>query len=185
MRTALLLIDIQHDYFPGGPLELVGIDGASENAKELLSFFRQKQWPTFHIQHVMISDSAPVFRANTRGVEIHEKVKPLPADVIIQKHRVNSFLDTPLLEELKNAGVARVVICGAMSHMCIDATTRAAADLGFNCVVIHDACATRDLEFQGKKIPAEAVHRSFMAALGSGYAKVMSLKDYLLDAQTE
>jgi nicotinamidase-related amidase len=65
-----------------------------------------------------------------------------------------------------------------MSHMCIDATTRAAFDFGFKCVVIHDACATRDLEFEGQTIAADQVHASFMAALGSAYATVLTLEAY-------
>ncbi len=63
--------------------------------------------------------------------------------------------------------------------MCIDATTRAAFDLGFQCTVIADACATRDLEFNGVKVEAEKVHASFMAALSSPYAKVISTHEFL------
>ena len=73
----------------------------------------------------------------------------------------------------------RVVICGAMSHMCIDASTRAAADLGFECVVIHDACTTRDLEFAGKTIYATEVHGAFMAALAAAYARVTALSEFI------
>ena len=64
-----------------------------------------------------------------------------------------------------------------MSHMCIDATTRAAADLGFNCLVAHDACATRDVEFEGKQVAAGDVHAAYMSALGFAYAKVMPTAD--------
>jgi len=101
---------------------------------------------------------------------------------IIQKHFPNSFRDTVLLDALKTEAVERVVICGAMSHMCIDATTRAAADLGFACVLIHDACATRDLEFKGQMVKAAEVHASFMAALGSAYAQVVSCSDFVSGA---
>ena len=97
---------------------------------------------------------------------------------MIQKHHANSFRETTLLEELKKAKVERLVISGAMSHMCIDATTRAAADLGFKCVVIHDGCATMNLSFAGRVISAEQVHGSFMAALGFAYAKVMSFNEF-------
>ena len=99
--------------------------------------------------------------------------------MVIQKHFPNSFRETRLLEELKKAEIKRVVICGAMSHMCIDATTRAAADFGFACVVVHDACATRSLEFGDKTISAGEVHGSFMAALGPAYAKVLSLDEFV------
>jgi nicotinamidase-related amidase len=69
------------------------------------------------------------------------------------------------------------VIAGAMSHMCIDATTRAAFDHGFKCTVAADACATRALEFGGRTIPARDVHAAFMAALAMPYARISSTDD--------
>ena len=114
-------------------------------------------------------------------MEIHESLRPLPGEAVVRKHYPNAFRDTGLLEVLQGAGVEEVIICGAMSHMCIDATTRAAFDFGFTCTVIHDACATRDLAFQGRTIPAAQVHGAFMAALGMRYAQVTSLQDFLSD----
>lgn len=181
MKTALIVVDIQNDYFPGGHMELVGIDEASTKAKDLLSFFRENQWPTFHIQHIAIRKGATFFLPDTKGVEIHESVKPLPKDLVIQKHFPNAFRETALLEELTKAEVKRVVICGAMSHLCIDATTRAAADFGLNCILIHDGCATRDLEFGGRKVKAGDVHASFMSALGFAYARMMNVSEFLLE----
>ncbi len=178
MKTALILVDIQKDYFPGGRMELVGMNDASRNARELLQFFREKKWPIFHIQHIAVKDSATFFLPNSVGMEIHENVTPISNEPVIQKHHPNSFLNTKLHEELLKAGIESVVICGAMSHMCIDATTRAAADLGFQCTVIHDACATKDLTFGGKAVPADMVHGAFMAALQSIYAKVMDLSTF-------
>ena len=178
MKAALILVDVQKDYFSGGRMELVGMNDASRNARELLRFFREKKWPIFHIQHIAVRDGATFFLPNSVGMEIHENVKPLLGETIIQKHHPNSFLNTKLHEELLKAGIESVVICGAMSHMCIDATTRAAADLGFQCTVVHDACATRDLIFNDKAVPADMVHSSFMAAFQSVYAKVMDLNSF-------
>jgi len=178
MKTGLILVDIQNDYFPGGTMELVGIREAGTKAKELLSFFREKRRPTYHIQHISGQKNATFFLPDTPGVEIHDDIKPFPDERVIPKHYPNSFRETGLLEELNKDGITRLVICGAMSHMCIDATTRAAFDLGFDCVVIQDACATRNLDFGGKTITADQVHGSFMAALGSVYARVLSLSDY-------
>jgi nicotinamidase-related amidase len=155
MVTGLILVDIQNDYFQGGNMELVGMNEASSNAKDLLSLFRKNQWPTFHIQHIAEQEGAAFFIPNTEGAELHESIKPLPEETIIQKKFPNSFRDTRLLKELKDTGVEQVVICGVMSHMCIDATTRASVDLGYECTVVHDACATKNLEFGGTKILAE------------------------------
>jgi len=177
MSTGLILVDIQNDYFAGGRMELVGMDAAGEKAGELLTFFRDNRWPTFHIQHISNYEGATFFLPDTKGAEIHAAVKPRSDESVIQKHFPNSFRETPLLDALKSAGVENIVICGAMSHMCIDATTRAAADFGFGCTVVHDACATRNLDFGKKKILAQDVHASFMAALGSAYAKVVTHKE--------
>ncbi len=179
MKKALLLVDIQNDYFPGGKMELVGMEAAAAQAQALLAEFRRRQWPTFHIQHVSIRKGAPFFLPETPGVEIHASIAPRPGETIIEKHFPNSFRETGLQEKLAAAQVGELVICGAMSHMCIDATTRAAVDLGFTCTVIHDACATRDLAFGEAVIPAHQVHGAFMAALVPLYARVLSVKDFL------
>ena len=179
MKSALILIDIQNDYFPGGAMELAGMTQAAARARELLAAFRQARRPIFHVQHLAPGPDATFFRPDTPGVEIHESVRPLPGEALVRKHYPNAFRDTGLLEVLQGAGVEEVIICGAMSHMCVDATTRAAFDYGFRCTVIHDACATRDLAFQGLTIPAAQVHGAFMAALGMRYARVVALKDFL------
>lgn len=184
MKAGLVLVDIQNDYFPGGSMELVGMEPAGKKARDLLVLFREEQWPTFHIQHISTYKGATFFLPNTSGAEIHASLKPRPQDEVIQKHYPNSFRETNLIEKLTDAGVKNIVICGAMSHMCIDATTRAAFDLGFNCTVIHDGCATRNLEFGGKTIPAEAVHAAFMAALGAAYARVLSSDEFIKGAQS-
>lgn len=179
MSKALLLVDIQNDYFPGGKMELVGINEAAAQAQLLLAAFRRRGWLTYHIQHVSLRQGASFFLPGTPGVEIHGSIAPLPGEMVIEKHFPNSFRDTGLPEVLAAAGVKELIICGAMSHMCIDASTRAAADLGFPCTVIHDACATRDLVFGETVIPAALVHGAFMAALASFYARVIPAEDFL------
>jgi nicotinamidase-related amidase len=174
MPNALIIVDIQNDYFPGGRMTLHDIERAAENAARLLAHYRDTGQKTFHIQHTWEDPSAPFFVAGTTGAAIHESVAPRPGEPVVVKHFPNSFRESPLLEELRCAGVGGLTICGAMSHMCIDATTRAAADLGFNCTVAHDACATRDVEFAGDRVPAEKVHAAYMSALAFAYARVIS-----------
>jgi len=182
MKTGLILVDIQNDYFIDGKMELEGMDAAAANAGKLLNLFREKTWPTFHIQHISNYQGATFFLPDTKGAELNPAIAPLAGETIIQKHFPNSFRETVLLDALKNTGVEQVVICGAMSHMCIDGTTRAAADMGFTCILIHDACATRDLVFGDKTVRAADVHASFMAALGSAYAQVVNCSDFLSGA---
>ena len=179
MTQGLLIVDLQNDYFDGGALPLSGINEAADKAHELLTMFRDKGQPVFHIQHLSVRPGATFFVPDTDGAKIHPSVQPLEGESVTQKNFPNSFRDTDLLNTLKHSGVDELVICGAMSHMCIDATTRAAFDYGFSCTVIADACATRDLEFNGEKIPAAQVHAAFMAALAVPYADVVLTADLL------
>jgi nicotinamidase-related amidase len=178
MNTALLLIDIQNDYFPGGKMELDGSTKASSCARKLLLFFRKNNMPIVHIRHISTRPGATFFLPGTEGVEIRASVAPIGDEAVIQKKYPNSFRETSLLENLQRAGVTHVVICGMMTHMCVDATTRAAFDHGFQCTVVSDACATRSLTFEDKIIPAQQVQAAFMAALGAVYAKVVTTDDF-------
>jgi nicotinamidase-related amidase len=178
-KTALLLVDIQNDYFPGGKMTLEGVDAASVNASRLLGRFREKGLPVFHIRHLATRPGATFFLPETAGSEIHPSVAPRVDETVIVKHFPNSFRETPLPDLLKTAGVASVAVCGAMSHMCIDATVRAACDLGFQCLVAHDACATRALMFGQETAPAATVHAAFMAALSAAYAQVLSTEELI------
>lgn len=174
MNTGLLLVDIQNDYFPGGSMELVCMDAAAERAATLLASFRQQSNPVYHIQHVSTRPGATFFIPGSEGMQTHASVAPAEGEALLQKNFPNSFRDTSLLETLRADSVEALVICGAMSHMCIDATTRAAFDYGFACTVISDACATRDLQFEGRTVPARDVHAAFMAALSVPYARIIS-----------
>ena len=173
-HTALILVDIQNDYFPGGKMALENMDLAAENSALLLNLFRERGLSVFHVQHISPHPRAPFFQADTAGVEIHSSVTPTPGEPVIIKHFPNSFRETPLLDKLRAANVKTLVFCGAMSHMCIDATVRAAVDTGFNCLVAHDACATRELSFLSHTVAASEVHAAFMAALSGLYAQVLS-----------
>ena len=174
---ALLLIDIQNDYFAGGLMALEGMEAAARNAGALLAEFRERDWPRFHVQHVSTRAGATFFLPGTPGVEIHESVAPRDEEPIVIKHFPNTFRDTLLFDELWQSNVGSLVICGAMSNMCIDAATRHAVDFGFPSTVIHDACAARSLTFGSRTVPAADVHASFMAAL-TVYARVCTLQEW-------
>jgi nicotinamidase-related amidase len=179
---ALILVDLQNDYFPGGLMELVGAQAAAGQAAQLLRRFRDRALPVFHVRHVADRPGATFFLPGTPGADIHAAVAPAPGEPVVVKHFPNSFRDTDLLERLRGAGVAELTICGAMSHMCIDATARAAADLGFACRVAHDACATRALAFGAVTVPAAQVHAAYMAALSAVYAQVLATAELLAAA---
>ena len=179
MKKCLLLIDLQNDYFPGGKMELVDTEKAAANAQLLLKKFRKEDLPIIHIQHLATQPGAAFFLPNTHGSEINEIVAPLESETVVVKNYPNSFRGTELQELLSKDEICNLIFCGAMSHMCIDATIRSAFDLGFNCVVAEDACATIDLTFQGQTIKAAEVHGAFMAALSAPYANVLTTDEIL------
>ena len=176
-NTCLLLVDIQNEYFPGGKSELVNPLEASLKARQLLDFFRQRQLPLVHIQHISTRPGAATFIAGTPGAEIQANVQPAGSEIVIQKHYPNSFRETGLQDCLESLGVQTLVIAGMMTHMCVDATARAAFDLGYTCIVAGDACATKELTFEGNKVPAENVQGAFLAALGAMYARVVRVAE--------
>lgn len=180
MSIALILIDIQNDYFPGGRMELTNSMEAAGAAARLLSCFRKASWPVYHIQHVSSKPTSTFLLAGTPGAEIHHSVSPLANETVIVKRFPNSFRETDLFTRLKDDGIDQLLICGMMTSMCVDATVRAASDLGFACTVAKDACATRDLMLDGETVPARQVQISFLSPLAVAYAQVRST-DTILD----
>lgn len=178
-KSAVLVVDLQKDYFPSGKLPLVGIEKAAANAARVIGAARANGTPVIHVRHEFAAPDAPFFVPGTEGVQIHPTVAPLEGEPIVVKNYPNSFLKTELKPMLDAKGIEEVVVIGAMSHMCIDATSRAASDFGYKTIVVHDACATRDLEFGGQVVPAAQVHAALMAALAFAYATVTTTDEYL------
>lgn len=149
------------------------------NAKKLLADFRSKSLPVIHIQHFSTRPDATFFIPGTHGVEIHENVRPIHGEKVIAKSYPNSFRETDLLDYLQSNHISDLVICGMMTHMCVDATTRAAKDFRFTCEVIGDACATKNLVIKGQSVAAKEVQKSFLAALNYFYSTVQNTDEYL------
>lgn len=179
VTRALIIIDIQQDYFPGGRHPLVGTDAAAAQASRLLTAWRERGEPVVHVQHIWDAPDAAFFQPGTPGVEIHPSVAPLAGEMLVTKENPNSFLGTDLGERLRALAPDELVVAGMMSSMCVDATVRAAADAGFTVTVAHDACAAPDLEFGGVVVPGAQVHAAFMAALDGSYAAVASAEEIL------
>jgi nicotinamidase-related amidase len=179
MTQALLLIDIQNDYFPGGAMELAESPAAAREAAKLLQAFRKRALPVIHIQHVSARPGATFFLPGTAGAQIHESVAPLGGEALFQKQYPNSFRETGLLDHLHERQITQLVIAGMMTHMCVDTTVRAAADLGFQCVLARDACATKALSFNGAIVAADSVQTAFLAALNGLFAKVLGVDEIL------
>ena len=179
MAQGLLLIDIQNDYFPGGAMELVNPLAALDNAEKLLAHFRKQNLPVIHVQHINVREGATFFLPNTEGVKIHERLTPQADEDVVIKHTPSSFYQTDLAKILKDKQIDQLVVAGMMTHMCIDTTVRAAKDYGLEITVAEDACATKDLVFDGESLPAATVQKVFMAGLNGMFAKVMKTEELL------
>ena len=172
--TALVVIDIQNDYFPGGAMELEGAESAGTKAGIAIRNFREKELPVIHVRHLSVRPGATFFLPGTRGAEIHASVQPAAGETVVEKNFPNSFRGTVLEKHLKDSGVKNLVVAGMMTHMCVDASVRHAADLGYKVTLLGDACATRAQSYGGETVPARQVHAAFLAALNGFYAKVVN-----------
>ena len=180
--TALLIIDIQNDYFPGGAMELEGAEAAGAKAGAALAAFRAKKLPVLHVRHLSVRPGATFFLPATRGAEIHASVAPAAGEPVIEKNFPNSFRATDLKQRLDEAGVKHLVVAGMMTQMCVDSSVRQAADLGFKVTLLADACATRAQSFGGERVPAAQVQTAFLAALNGLFAKVQPTDEFLKGA---
>ncbi|YCI07074.1 cysteine hydrolase (plasmid) [Ensifer sp. D2-11] len=179
-KRAIIVVDLQNDYLTTGRYPLVGIDASLVNAARVVDAARRSGDVVINVRHESPADG-PFFAMGTEGAEIISKMAPRDGEAIVTKRYPNAFRETELADILSSAGVDEVTVVGAMSHMCIDATARAASDLGFKTTVVEDACSTRDLEFKGKIVSADKVHAAYMSALAFGYGQVVSTAEYLAE----
>lgn len=175
--AALVIIDIQNDYFPGGKMELEGADAAAAHASSVLRKFREQKLPVIHVRHLSTRPGSTFFIPGTEGAEIHGKVAPLAGEAVVEKNFPNAFRQTSLEEKLKALNIKSLVVSGMMTHMCVDASVRQAADLGYKVTLVGNACATRAQSYGGESVPARQVHAAFLAALNGFYAKVINANE--------
>ena len=183
LKQGLLIVDVQNEYFPGGKSELDHPIKALQNIEKILAAFREGHLPVIFIQHISHRSGAGSFLADTDGVLIHKTISPQPGEYLVIKHAPNSFFETNLLEIINTNQLNHLVICGMMSHMCIDSTVRACRDYGLGVTLLEDACATKSLTFNGRTIPAQMVHDAFMAALDGAFARVITTSEFILKTQ--
>lgn len=174
-----LVIDIQNDYFPGGAMPLYQPEVAQQNAYQALQHARRAHWPSIIVQHIADRPDASFFKPGTHGAEIHPNFAPEVDDIHLIKHHPNAFFDTELNAELTRLDAKDLIVVGMMTHMCIDTTVRAAADLGYRVTLLGDATATRDLTFDGREVPALLVQTAYLAGLQGSFARVIKTAQWI------
>lgn len=165
-RKALIIIDVQNDYFKDGRFPLIQPELALDNILKLEKYFKENNQLIVYVQHVNFSKDAAFFEHDTPGVEIREEFDINDDSVIVQKQTPNSFF------------IEEVVISGMMTHLCVDSTTRTSKELGYSTTLVKDATATRDLEYDDSTVKAQDVQHAFISALAN-FSTVVSTEEYL------
>ncbi len=178
-RTALVLVDLQNDYFSEGRFELENTNQAAKQAKSLLTHFRAQALPVIHIQHIFEDENASFFCANTQGVEIEVSVKPIAREPIVIKHQIDSFIDTSLEQTLVELGIERLVIVGAMAQACVQTICRSATNKGYPCEVISDAIAAPKLGYGEFSFSGAELVAANLLSLSFGGAEIKSTQTWL------
>ncbi|WP_394148440.1 isochorismatase family protein [Shewanella atlantica] len=178
-RTALILVDLQNDYFPGGRFELENPVASTQKAKDILTHFRAKQLPVIHIQHIFESENAPFFAPDTSGIEIASSVAPLKGEPVIVKHHIDSFIDTALEQTLVELGIEKLVIVGAMAQACVQTICRSATNKGYLCEVISDAIAAPKLSYAEHSFSGAELVAANLLSLSFGGAEINTAEQWL------
>lgn len=173
MKPALLVIDVQNEYFaPDGIWPLPDAEAALANIQRLIAAARASGVPVVHITHESLDPRGPVFKPGSRNIEIRESITVLPGERHIVKHFPGAFTQTPLEAYLRQAGVDTVIVAGYMTHLCCDTTTRQAKERFFSVLFAADATATRDLKLNGETVPHTQVHETTLAVM-TNFASVL------------
>ncbi len=179
-NIALILIDIQKgldewDYYGGNRNN----HDAEKNASAILSAFRQRKLPVFHVRHSSTNPKSPLF-AEKSGFQIKNEVKPLENEPIFTKNVNSAFVGTDLEMELKRQGISNIVIVGLTTNHCISTSVRMGANIGFNVTLIADATAAFDMiGINGQKFDAEIMHQTAMASLKDEFAIILNTQEFL------
>ncbi len=171
MSRALLIIDVQNEYFTGA-LQITHPAGHFERILKVMDA-AVGRIPTVVIQHHSESENLPIFRKGTREWELHPEVAARPCDLRIEKSLPGSFTGTPLEEWLRARGIDTVTIAGYMTHMCCDTTARQAVHRGFKSEFLSDATGTLPLSNAGGQVTAEELQRSILAAQAQLLSEVL------------
>lgn len=175
MSRALLVIDVQNEYFTGA-LPITHPVGHLGRILEVMDAARGKM-PVVVIQHEMAEGS--IFRKGTPEWALHPEIAERPHDLLVPKTLPGSFTNTPLEAWLRGRGIDTVTIAGYMTHMCCDTTAKQAAHLGFKSEFLNDATGTLDLNNEAGRVTAEELHRSILCAQQQFISEVLPISDWL------
>ncbi len=180
MKRALLVIDVQNEYFDfAGRLPVSYPAGSLENILEAMDAARERGIPVAVIQHRAASEDSPVFRFRSQAWELHPEVARRPRDILIGKTLPGSFTGTELGQWLKQNRTDTVTVSGYMTQMCCDTTARQAFHRGFNVEFLSDATGTLAFSNNAGSVTAEELHRAILVTQAQRFSTVMKTSEWI------
>jgi nicotinamidase-related amidase len=173
-RTALVVIDVQKDYFPGGKFVLFRARAALRKTLRLRDWARAQGLAVWWIRHTSSASRSFFLVEGTPGADLHPLLQPREDEPLVNKRDPNCFLGTDLETQLRSRGIDTVVWAGMISWMCVETTVRSAKDKGFRNLVAHDAVASGWMKGPYGLVTPWSAHRAFLSGLGLYHAEVFS-----------
>ena len=178
MKRALLVIDVQNEYFTGQmpvsypansfPNILKAVDSANTN-----------KIPVIVVQHTAPQENAKTFRKGSEEWKLHPEIITRPYNLLVEKTLPGSFTGTDLESWLRGQEINTVTICGYMTQMCCDTTARQALHLGFSVEFLSDATGTLPISNYAGAITAEELHRAILVTQAMRFSKVLSADEWI------
>jgi nicotinamidase-related amidase len=178
MKRALLVIDVQNEYFTG-KLPVTYPVGSFENILKVIDVAKDNNIPIIVVQHTSLQNNAETFKKGSKEWEIHDQISNRGYNYLIEKHLPGSFTGTNLEEVLEKNEIDTVVICGYMTQMCCDTTSRQAFHLGYTVEFLSDATGTLDISNYAGTVTAEELHRSILITQAMWFSKVMTSSEWI------
>jgi nicotinamidase-related amidase len=174
VKRALLVIDVQNEYFPGGALPVTHPPDSLKRITDAMDGAAEAGIPIVIIQHGTDNPEAKAFRKGTPGWRIKGEVEVRKRAAVIEKTLPGSFTGTNLEAWMKENGVDTLVISGYMTQMCCDTTARQAVHLGYGVEFLSDATGTLDFSNEAGTVKAEELHRAILVTQQNRFSKVLS-----------
>lgn len=184
MKRALLVIDVQNEYFTG-KLPISYPQGSLERITQAMDAAEQAEIPIVMIQHSAPQPDSATFRRESREWELHPEVAGRAYDVLIEKNLPGSFTGTQLETWLRERNIDSVAISGYMTQMCCDTTARQAMHLGFGVEFLSDATGTLAFTNSAGEVSAEELHRAILVTQQIRFSKVLPTVEWISQVRGE
>ncbi|MFX4262309.1 cysteine hydrolase family protein [Pelotomaculum propionicicum] len=178
MKRALLVIDVQNEYF-SGKLPVTYPPGSLERIVKVIEAARSKQIPLVFIQHSALQKDAAAFKKGSAEWKLHPEIAAIPCEHLVEKTLPGSFTGTDLESWLRERGIDTVVITGYMTQMCCDTTARQAFHLGLSVEFLSDATGTLQISNEAGTSAAEELHRAILVTQAARFSKVLTTEQWI------